>query len=412
MPTSTKLAARVLLCVALLNGALPASAANNQTTQPINNAQSTGNPDGTGPVDTPPSAVVMPGGPGYAGNGSADQGTGSGGFNIDEIASSLENFGSGGITGMFPAISSGIALLQGASSLIGLIPGLGGVADAINKFLDFASSANASIAPIIAVAKSVGHYMRLVAGGQKTLDALFNARSLDDATNAINDLTGLAGQEGLVNPNTLKNDPAAAAEQVAQTFDTQIAQTLRQRSRYASSPAVQAVIDARISRLKELRGLSMRSVSRQARVKDIKKNNKSAADLAVSTAATATDLTTAAATVTNAKDAGKIGVAATTQVANAVASGLANVSDQLTQQAALTVGTNESLDQLVQQSVAQQTAKQVKYEADLQNEDLQAKEKYRATQQIGMVTTNALDHTLTPKSADEVNFGDLLRHKK
>lgn len=316
------------------------------------------------------------------------------------------------ITGMFPAISGGIALLQGASSFIGMIPGLGGIADAINKFLDFASGANASIAPIMAVAKTVGHYMRLVAGGQKTLEGLFNVRSLDDATNAINDLTGLAGQSGLIDPNALKSDPAAAATQIAQTFDAQIQATLAQRRHYAGSPAIQAAIDARISRLKDLRAISMRKVNSQARVKDIIKNDRSAAELASSTAESAMTLTTAAATVTNPKDAAKINVAATTQVANAVASGLANVSDQLTQQAALTVGTNESLDQLVQQSVAQETAKQVKYEVDLKNDDLQAQEKFRATQQIGMVTTNALAHTLTPKSEDDLNFGEILRTKR
>jgi hypothetical protein len=408
--TSTKVTARLLLASLLLSTALmPVSAAQQNTSQPINSAQTAGNPDGTGPVVTPPPAVVMPGGPGYAGNGGTDQG---GGLNIDGIASSLENFGSGGITGMFPAVSGGIALLQGASSFLGMIPGLGGIADAINKFLDFASSANASIAPIIAVAKTVGHYMRLVSGGQKTLEGLFNVRSLDDATAAINELTGLAGQAGLVDPNTLKNDPAAAAEQIAQTFDAQIQATQRQRSQYANSPAIQSVIDARISRLKDLRQLSMRSVNRQARVKDIKQNDKSAADLASSTAESAMTLTTAAATVTNPKDAEKINVAATTQVANAVASGLANVSDQLTQQAALTVGTNESLDQLVQQSVSQASARQAKYEADLMNDDLQAREKFRATQQIGMVTTNALAHTLTPKNTDGLNFADVLKAKK
>ncbi len=408
MRISTEFSARVLLCVALLSAALPASAVSDMTSQPVNSAQ-TANPDGTGPSVTPSPAVVMPGGPGYAGNGNTDQG---GGLNLDSIASSLENFGSGGITGMFPAISGGIALLQGASSFIGLIPGLGGIADAINKFLDFASSANASIAPIIAVAKTVGHYMRLVAGGQKTLEGLFNIRSLDDATNAINDLTGLAGQAGLINPNTLKNDPAAAAEQIAQTFDAQIQATKHQRSQYAGSPAIQSVIDARISRLKELRDLSMRKVNMQARVKDIKQNSRSAADLASSTAESAMTLTTAAATVTNPKDAAKINVAATTQVANAVASGLSNVSDQLSQLSALTVGTNEGLDQLVQQSVSQASARQAKYEADLMNDDLQAKEQFRATRQIGMVTTNALEHTLTPKTEDNLNFGDVLRNKR
>jgi hypothetical protein len=407
---STKLTARLLLASLLLSTVLmPVSAAQQNTTQPYDSAQTAGTPDTTPPAITPPSAVVMPGGPGYAGNGSTDQG---GGLNLDGIASSLENFGSGGITGMFPAISGGIALLQGASSFIGMIPGMSGIADAINKFLDFASGANASIAPIIAVAKTVGHYMRLVSGGQKTLEGLFNVRSLDDATNAINELTGLAGQAGLVSPGTLKNDPAAAAEQIAQTFDAQIQATQRQRSKYAGSPAIQSVIDARISRLKDLRQLSMRSVNRQARVKDIKQNDKSAADLASSTAESAMTLTTAAATVTNEKDAAKINVAATTQVANAVASGLANVSDQLTQQAALTVDTNEGLDQLVQQSVAQASARQAKYEADLMNDDLQAREKFRATQQIGMVTTNALAHTLTPKNADGLNFADVLKAKK
>jgi hypothetical protein len=407
---STKLTARLLLASLLLSTVLmPVSAAQQNTTQPYDSAQTAGTPDTTAPVVTPPPAVMMPGGPGYAGNGSTDQG---GGLNLDGIASSLENFGSGGITGMFPAISGGIALLQGASSFIGMIPGMSGIADAINKFLDFASGANASIAPIIAVAKTVGHYMRLVSGGQKTLEGLFNVRSLDDATNAINELTGLAGQAGLVDPNTLKNDPAAAAEQIAQTFDTQIQATQRQRSKYAGSPAIQSVIDARISRLKDLRQLSMRSVNRQARVKDIKQNDKSAADLASSTAESAMTLTTAAATVTNEKDAAKINVAATTQVANAVASGLANVSDQLTQQAALTVDTNEGLDQLVQQSVAQASARQAKYEADLMNDDLQAREKFWATQQIGMVTTNALAHTLTPKNADGLNFADVLKAKK
>jgi hypothetical protein len=407
---STKLTARLLLASLLLSTVLmPVSAAQQNTTQPYDSAQTAGTPDTTAPVVTPPPAVMMPGGPGYAGNGSTDQG---GGLNLDGIASSLENFGSGGITGMFPAISGGIALLQGASSFIGMIPGMSGIADAINKFLDFASGANASIAPIIAVAKTVGHYMRLVSGGQKTLEGLFNVRSLDDATNAINELTGLAGQAGLVSPGTLKNDPAAAAEQIAQTFDAQIQATQRQRSKYAGSPAIQSVIDARISRLKDLRQLSMRSVNRQARVKDIKQNDKSAADLASSTAESAMTLTTAAATVTNEKDAAKINVAATTQVANAVASGLANVSDQLTQQAALTVDTNEGLDQLVQQSVAQASARQAKYEADLMNDDLQAREKFRATQQIGMVTTNALAHTLTPKNADGLNFADVLKAKK
>ena len=105
-------------------------------------------------------------------------------------------------------------------------------------------------------------------------------------------------------------------------------------------------------------------------------------------------------------------MAATTQVANAVASGLANVSDQLTQQAALTVGTNESLDQLVQQSVEQQTAKQAKYEADMMNDDLKAREQYNATQQIGIITTNALSHTLTPKTDNVPNFDEILRAKK
>lgn len=357
-------------------------------------------------VNAIPNAPAMPPQQGTAASTLDTAGTGS--LDFDQLASTLENFGGGGLSGAFPAIGTGIALLQGATSLLTLIPGMAGLADGINKFLGFVSSATATLAPIMAVAKTVGHYMRLLSSGQQTVNAMFGARSLDDATAAINSLTGLAGQTGLIDPARLKTDPAAAARQVAQTFDQQIARTKQQSQQYANYPAVQAAINARIARLNDLRALSMRKVRAQARIKDITANSRRSADLAASTAESAMTLTAAAASVTDAKDAGKLTVAAVTQSANATTAGLANVSDQMTQQAALTLGTNESLDQLVEQAVTHQTALAAKHEADMMDADVQSLASKNATVQMGQFTTSALARTLTPRTQDSPNFVDVL----
>ncbi|GGR09733.1 hypothetical protein [Deinococcus ruber] len=337
---------------------------------------------------------------------------GGGGLDFDSLASGLESFSNGGISSVMPAVSTGVALLQSASSILALIPGLGGISDAINHVLDAFSGAASTLAPIMAVAKTIGHYMRLVSDGQKTLGNLMNARSLDDAMDSVNALTGLAGQAGLINTAQLKGNPVAVADAVADTFDAQINATMAQQRQYSNMPQISAAIGERVKRLQSLRALTMRKLNAQARMNDVTASNKRAADLAGSTAQNAMILTTTASTVTNEKDAAKVNVAATTEVANATAAGLANVSDQLTQQSALTVQTNESLDQLVESNIEAASARAMKHEMDMQSDDAADVAQYRATVQIGRSATAALGNTLSPQSNQAPDFAAVLRNKK
>lgn len=286
---------------------------------------------------------------------------------LDDIAITLEQFGSGGPMSYFPSLGGALSLISSASSFLAMIPGLGGLVSGLNSVMGLINDIQITFGPIMQTSRNIAQYVRGAAEGKRAIESLFNARDLNDAATALNNLTHLAGGKTFVNGAILKNNPQAAADASIQEIDQQI-RTAEAALNQAEDETVRTAIRQRLKLLANVR----RQINHTAGGVRALQNNQRISTRSTSIpgqqAQVSAQMMSAAAGATSPTATGKLTVAAVTEQTSAVTNSLANLSQQFTEMAGLQVATNDSLDVLVsdatRRSIAEQMAAQIKDERE------------------------------------------------
>lgn len=284
---------------------------------------------------------------------------------LDDIAGTLEQFGSGGPMGYFPSLGGALSLISSASSFLAMIPGLGGLVSGLNSVMGLINDIQITFGPIMQTSKNIAQYVRGAAEGKRAIESLFNARDLNDAATALNNLTHLAGGKSFVNGAILKNDVQAATDASIQEVDQQI-RAAEAALNQAEDETVRTAIRQRLKLLANVRRQINHTVGGVRALQNNQKISTRSTNIPGQQARVSAQMMSAAAGATSPTATGKLTVAAVTEQTSAVTNSLANLSQQFTEMAGLQVATNDSLDVLVsdatRRSIAEQMAAQIKDE--------------------------------------------------
>lgn len=286
---------------------------------------------------------------------------------LDDIAGTLEQFGSGGPMSFFPGLGGALSLISSASSFLGMIPGLSGLVNGLNSVMNLINDIQITFGPIMQTSRNIAQYVRGAAEGKRAIESLFNAGDLNDAATALNTLTHLAGGKTFVNGATLKNNLHAAAEASIQEVDQQI-RTAEAALNQAEDETVRTAIRQRLKLLANVRRQINHTAGGVRALQNNQRISTRSTNIPGQQAQVSAQMMSAAAGATSPTATGKLTVAAVTEQTSAVTNSLANLSQQFTEMAGLQVATNDSLDVLVndttQRDIAVQMAAQIKDERE------------------------------------------------
>ena len=306
-----------------------------------------------------------------------------------------------------PAIDEAMMLINAATSFLSLIPGLGGFVSGLKEAMNVANDIKIAMGPIMQTSKNIAKYVRGASDGKKALERLFNANDMNDAATALNQLTALAGGMGMVSGSEFRADPEGATARTVTSINDKIREA-RDEYNATSDPAVKDLIQERLKRLVDARRRANHTGNNVRALQSTLKSSARAAAIPGQQAQVAQMTMSAAATATTATGTGKVTVAAITEQTSAVTNSLANVSQQLTEQAGLQVATNESLDILVEdtttRSVQEATINRVR-EAEAQRA---MTENWTQGQNDAIVAQTTIDGSLSANSVRDFNAADIL----
>lgn len=326
---------------------------------------------------------------------------------LDDIANQLDAFGGGGPMGFFPAIGGVLAVINSASSFLSMIPGLGGLVSGIQSAMNVINDIQIAFGPIMQTAKNVAQYVRGAAEGKRSIEKLFGANDLNDAATALNQLTALAGGKVFVSGQDMKQNAAQYAQDTIAQIDSEI-RTAQTSLDATTDPALRSVIQQRLGMLVNAR---RRANHTGAGVRAMQENQKIAARSTAipgQQAQVAMQMMTAAASATTPTATGKVTVAAITEQTSAVTNGLANLSQQMTEQAGLQVATNDSLDVLVEET-ARRNMQESLVNTMRDNEAERAMvDTWRQGQNDASVAASTIDNTLKADNVAGFKSADIL----
>lgn len=326
---------------------------------------------------------------------------------LDDIANQLDAFGGGGPMGFFPALGGVLAVINSASSFLSMIPGLGSLVSGIQSAMNVVNDIQIAFGPIMQTAKNVAQYVRGAAEGKRSIEKLFGANDLNDAATALNQLTALAGGKVFVSGQDMKQNAAQYTQDTVAQIDSEI-RTAQASLDTTTDPRLRSVIQQRLSMLVSAR---RRANHTGAGVRAMQENQKIASRSTAipgQQAQVAMQMMTAAASATTPTATGKVTVAAITEQTSAVTNGLANLSQQMTEQAGLQVATNDSLDVLVEETAKRAVRDNVVTTLRENEDQRRILDRWHQGQSDARVAASTIDNSVKADSVKDFKAADIL----
>jgi hypothetical protein len=333
---------------------------------------------------------------------------------LDDLANNLLNFGSGGIGGMFPAISTGLALLNTATSIASMIPMLGPIANIFQQVLGVINNVQVTLGPIMQAAQTAGTFLKSSIDAKNTVKNLFASRDINDVMSNVQTLTNQVGGLGVLPANfqkTFATDPRAAVDSVRAAVDTRISQLAttadaarRQKDVSGYRTALQQIDELQGMRGR-LRHLGESAAATLANAKTAERTQQMAQRAAQNSLTLATSLVSANDAASATKLVGAIGV----QQLNTMSAGFDALSNQLAQLSKQQTVTNEQNDQLLahyQQTDREAAAKDAMLiDQDAQRRDQEARSMKNSVRAL----SQGISTSLNPSREKQSDFGALMR---